>query len=197
MTLPSTAAAAPDRYGAFYARLNPAARANVDRHLSACESDPTGNHPRLWKRLAGLLAELSPHSVSITGQKAVQFFRADGVYRRQLFALEDLRDGKLSLYLEDVLEAARRRGVLEAELSPFDDATSFALGGAPNELLAIERLTAAATTSAPDYYRHLLGWNRRAIRVTVPTTASAAQVRAVESLCALAANGSTSERPNR
>ena len=43
--------------------------------------------------------------------------------------------------------------------------------------------SATGTVSAPDFYRHMLGWNRKAIRITLPTVAHEAQVHAVEMLC--------------
>jgi hypothetical protein len=185
MSLPPPAPVAPDSYDAFYQRLNSSARTSVDRHLAACESDPTSDHLRLWKRLAGFLAGLTPHSIRTTGQRAVQFFAADGAYRRQLFALEDLRDGKLSVYLADVLGAGAKAGILRVE--PGEHPGNFSPCEAPDESIAFETLSAAATTSAPEYYRHLLGWNRRAVRIMIPPSASAAQIRAVERLCTLAA----------
>jgi len=189
MSLPPPASGAPDSYDAFYERMNSSARVSVDRHLAACENDPARDHVRLWKRLAGFLAGLSPHSIRTTGQRAVQFFVADGTYRRQLFALEDLRDGKISVYLPDVLDAGGEAGVLRL---PRDDegqdTHTFVLSEAPDEYLMIETLTAAATTSAPEYFRHLLGWNRRAVRIIIPTMASAVQIRAIERLCVLAAS---------
>ncbi len=57
------------------------------------------------------------------------------------------------------------------------------LYGVPEEpglSLRVEVLTAAKTTSA-EYYKHLLGWNRSALKVTLPIPASAA--RAVGVLC--------------
>ena len=173
-------------FDAFFSRLDAGGRANVDRHLAACENDATRDHIRLWKRLAGFLAKLTPHSIRITGQRAIQFYIADGKYRLQLFALEDMRDGKLSLYAADAVDAALRAGILLP--APREDhATTYPLGEASDQYLKIESLSAATTTSAPEYYKHLLDWNRKAIRITMSTTASPAQVRVVESLCTLAA----------
>lgn len=176
-----------DQYDAFFERLDTGSRANVDRHLAACQTDATRDHLRLWKRMVGFLASLTPHSIRTTGQRAVQFYVADGRYRQQLFALEDMRDGKLSLYAVDAIESATRAGLFRPQSEGHDHATMFVLCEAPDEFMKIETLTAATTTSAPEYYKHLLGWNRRAVRITIPTNATSAQIRAVEGFCTLAA----------
>ena len=173
-------------FDAFFSRLDNSGRTNVERHLAACKTDPTRHHERLWTRLVALLAGLTPHSIRTTGQRAVQFFVADGKYRLQLFALEDMRDGKLVLYAPDLIDAAVASDVL-GPTPASRSADDYPVCEAPGEFLTVERLTAAATTSAPEYYKHLLDWNRKAVRITIPTTASGAQIRAVQSLCVLAA----------
>ena len=45
-------------------------------------------------------------------------------------------------------------------------------------------LDARNTTPAP-YYKEMLGWNRRALRISLPTDATANQLQAVESLCGM------------
>jgi hypothetical protein len=173
-------------YDAFHARLDNGGRSNVERHLTVCRREPSGGHLKLWKRLAGHLATLTPHVIRTFGQRAVQFYEADGNYRRQLFAIEDLRDGKLAVYTANVLEAAVTAGVLINGSAPDHHPILFALGGAPDEQLRIESLTASNTSSAPEYYRHMLDWNRKAIRITLSTDATPAQIAAAEALCALA-----------
>ena len=58
---------------------------------------------------------LAPKAMQTAGQRAVQYFAADGKYRRQVFAMEDLRDGVLAVYMVDVLKEARRAGVLRGD----------------------------------------------------------------------------------
>ena len=53
--------------------------------------------------------------------------------------------------------------------------------------LAAKELFGRKTTAAPEYYRHMLGWNRRALKVTLPTTGTPAVIRALETLCVVAA----------
>ena len=186
MNRPSGNSAVLSSYESFHSRLDNGGRSNVDRHVAACQRDPAGEHLRLWKRLAGHLATLTPHVIKTAGQRAVQFFEADGNYRRQLFAMEDLRDGKVALYSADSLQAAIAAGILINESGPDRHPILFDIGAAPDEQLRVESLTASTTTSAPEYYRHMLDWNRKAIRITLSTEATPAQIAAAEAICSLA-----------
>jgi len=133
-TIPATASTDDADYQTLLGRMGLRDRQAVERHVAACEAEPTPDHANLWRQLACLLASLAskpapdtaapadaaprtgPASrqfgVQAAGQKAVQFFIADGKYRRQLFALEDLRDGVLVVYTVDALAAALRAGAL-------------------------------------------------------------------------------------
>ena len=58
-------------------------------------------------------------------------------------------------------------------------------GGLDDELrMAIDRLD-GKTENAAAFFKDMLGWNRRALRVLLPVSASASQISAVESLCAM------------
>lgn len=173
-------------YDSFLSRLDNGGRANVERHITACQREPRGEHLKLWRRFAGHLAGLTPHVITVAGQRAVQFYEADGSFRRQLFALEDLRDGKIAVYAQDVLPEAIATGLLLNDAGEDRQRILFAVGSAPNEQLRIERLTASTTKSAPEYYRHMLDWNRKAIRITLPVDATIAQAEAAEAICSLA-----------
>lgn len=187
MNQPIQTAGGLSNYEFFFSRLDNGGRSNVDRHIAACQKDPSSDHLKLWKRIAGYLATLTPHVIKAAGQRAIQYYVADGNYRKQVFALEDLRDGKLAIYTADALEAAIAAGVLINESGPEHHPIIFSLGGAPEEQLRVESLTTANTTSAPEYYRHMLDWNRKAIRITLPNDATPAQITAAEAICALAA----------
>jgi hypothetical protein len=171
----------------FHARLGTRDRLSVDRHLAACEKKPTPDHARLWRRLAGLLSELSPHSVRMSGQRAALFFVADGGYSRQSFAMEDMTSGSLSVYLPDVMDRAVAAGIVTGPVGKDGEVATYGVAGT-NERLDVESLTARGTTSAPEYYRHMLGWNRRAVRITMPTNAESPLVQAVEAICRLSAS---------
>ena len=177
-------------FDGFVARLGDRDRLNVTRHLTACETDGQAGHAVLWRRVVGILGDLSPHAAKMSGMRAIQFFAADGKHRKQMFALEDARDGVLLVYAPDVL-----RGALAAKtiaLNGDDDAAArhYDICGKPGERLLIESLTAAGTTFAPDFYRHMLGWNRTAIRFTLPIAATPAQIEAMQQLCSLAVHRS-------
>jgi hypothetical protein len=175
-------------YDGLLLRLGARDRAAVEKHIAVCEAEPTREHATLWKRVACLLCNLAPKALQTAGQRAVQFFAADGKYRRQVFAMEDLRDGVLAVYMIDVLDAAIKAGVMRAPIAKTGEAVVYPSGGAdgPGVNLPMEALTSANTAAAPDYFRHMVGWNRTVLKVTLPTAATPAQVEALEALCAIA-----------
>ena len=158
-------------------------RVNVERHVTALDAEPV--HATLWRRVATALATLAPHAASTTGQQAVQFFVADGKYRMQVFALEDLRDGKLMIYAVDALDEAGSAELLGKP--PKDNPSIHPIIAAMGEMLSVELLTAANTPNPSAFFKHMLGWNRKAMRITLPVGSSDAQITAAESLCAIAA----------
>ena len=158
-------------------------RGAVQRHEAACEDvDPV--HAALWRRMVCRLATLAPHAVRAMGQHTLQFFIADGRYRQQVFALDDLRDSKIVVYGPDVLEMALREGVI---LPPPDAAEPRAHGipGA-RSVLYLEQLDATNTPNPDASFKFMLGWNRRALRATLLSTATIQQIEASERLWALA-----------
>jgi hypothetical protein len=181
-----TGASTVAAYDAFLDKLGDRDRLNVQRHVAFCETEPTDVHERSWKGVASFLSQLAPLTPSTTGQRAVRFFIADGKYRLQIFALEDLRDGNLVVYANDKLSAALESGVVHQDpIATGDAAMLYEIGAAPGDTLRIERLTAGGTTSAPDYYKHMLGWNRRAMKITLPLVARPATMPALLALCVL------------
>jgi hypothetical protein len=182
-----THAPTPRGFDDFMSRMTGSGRAAVERHLAACEKEMAPDHVRLWKRMVGLLGRLTPDALPMSAARAVRFYVPDGKYKLQVFAVEDLRDGKLGIYLDDTRPTAFREGVLTGEPEP--DSNLYGIGGgkADEERLSIELLTAAGTTSAPDYYKHMLGWHRTAIRITLGMESSTGQVRAAEAMCMIAA----------
>jgi hypothetical protein len=174
-------------YSDLLLRLGARDRAAVEKHIGVCESEPTRDHATLWKRLACLLCNLAPKAIATSGQKALQFFAADGKYRRQVFAMEDLRDGVVAVYMVDVLDAARKAGVMREAIGKTGEALVYAgQGNGTGVMLKMESLTSANTAAAPEYFRHMVGWNRIVLKVTLLTSASAAEVEALEALCAIA-----------
>jgi hypothetical protein len=88
----------------------------------------------------------------------------------QVFALEDTNDGQVVLYVPDVLDEARKLKVVGAE-SP----------------VPIEQLTAANTPNPSPHYKNMLGWNRKALKISLPVSATSEQIETAEHLAALAA----------
>jgi hypothetical protein len=186
-SIPMASTASLGDYETFLSRLSDRDRLNVQRHVAACEAEPTTHHVMLWKKIACSLARLAPHAAQTASQHAIRFYVSDGKYRRQVFALEDLRDGNLVVYVVDALNAAVQAGALRGPVGSDGDAMLYEVRDQPGATVRIESLTARKTTSAPEYYRHMLGWNRRALKVTLPTTGTPAVIRALETLCVVAA----------
>jgi hypothetical protein len=115
---------------------------------------------------------------------------ADVKYRMQVFALEDLQDSNITVYCQDVLKDAVEAGLLAP--SGYADAPGNAsqtkqhgiVGN--SETLHIDTLDRDSLNPAI-HFKDMVGWNRTALRITLPPTASAEQVTAAELLCAIAA----------
>jgi hypothetical protein len=172
----------PIEYEAFLATLGTRDRVNVERHVAAAEADP--DHARLWKRACLALATLAPLPPQTTGQHAVSFFVPDGKYKMQVFALEDQRDGKVVIYAPDVLDEAVKAGVLT---NAGKSGEAPGIRGAEPQSLPVELLSAQNTPNPQPFYKHMLGWNRLAMKITLLVTASDQQLRAAAQLCAIAA----------
>lgn len=156
-------------------------RTNILRHLLACEADPA--HVKLWRQLAGILSAHAPLSVQTSGSLSVLFFVPDGKYRMQAFALEDQRDGTILVYLPDILDKA----VKEKLVTPTDDPHGFSVGGRRGPQLRMQKLDSQNTPDPPPHFKNMLGWNRRALRITlIVANTPQALVDATDKLCALA-----------
>src|SRR5436190_1805553 len=94
--------------------------------------DEASRQSRLPSRQVCALATLAPHAAKFVGRQTVQFYIADGKYRMQVFALEDLQDGNFTVYCPDVLEEAVRAGLLAH--APNAGAGMYVIPGS-NELL--------------------------------------------------------------
>jgi hypothetical protein len=167
------------------AKLSARDRTNVDRHLAALEAEADPKHAALWKRIAKALATLAPHAITTTGQQAVSFFIADGKYRMQVFAMEDNRDGKVLIYAVDALDEAIKAQVIKPPAKGAPDPNDHPISN--GQALSVESLTNENTPNPSAFYKHMLGWNRKAVRITLPHDASTQQIEAAEQLCAVAA----------
>ncbi|MCC7350307.1 MAG: hypothetical protein IT446_07030 [Phycisphaerales bacterium] len=155
-------------------------RASIEKHLAACDAEEDPNHARLWRRLASFLFELAPLPIQYS-PNAILFFIPDGRYRMQVFSLEDRRDGVLQLYLPDVLADALRKKIL------LKTGEHYAHPQHKLQHLQLLSLDASNTTDPATHVKNLIGWNRKALKITLQTSESdGPQVITAEALCALA-----------
>lgn len=210
-TTPAEDSSESDRYAKLLERLAVKNRVAVERHVAACEAEPSPRHARQWKRLACLLAEVicepvgsaaqpaSPSArqfgVEASGHCALRFFAPDGKYRRQVFALEDLRDQSLSIFAINGLEKAVKAGIVRGPIEkPTGDdrcATYELATEQPAVRVRIGFLNAGNIGNAPEYYRHMVGWNRTALRIVLPAESGGDELRSLAPLLALCARGAS------
>ncbi len=179
----STEAERGDALESFLARAAAKERVKIEKHLALADAEADGARGALWRRLATLLDSYASSGVESAGGQAWRFFRADGKYRQQVFALEDRGDGALRVSLPDILDEAIKQKVLLKTKIP----NEYGLKGS-REPLRVEPLDNAKFTDPPAHVKSMLGWGRRAIEVTLPaTTDVGARANAIEALCGIAA----------
>ncbi len=129
---------------------------------------------------------LANRPAKLTGVNTVQFFIPDGKHRKQVFAMHGLDDGSLSIFLPNVLDDAFKPASSPSPPSrPKTTAFCFRRARKRSRSNLLDR----DTLNPQFYFKDMTGWNRKAIQVTIPSTASAAQKHTVEQLAALAATG--------
>ena len=184
--MPAQSSAALDvdtEYQALLARAGAKDRASIERHVAACDAEDAA-HGTLWRRIAARLGTLAPLPVTTLGQHAVLFFIPDGKYRMQVFALEDKRDGVLSVYVPDVLADAAKKKILGKSV----EEAKYTIPGAAKQTLEVHSMDAANTPEPPQHVKNMLGWNRKALRIALPANEPKSQaVTAAEGLASLAA----------
>lgn len=174
----------------FLTRAGAKERAKIEKHLTACDNEADREHGQLWRRVVLILGSLAPAPVQSVGHNAWRFFIPDGKYRLQVFALEDGLDGFLRIYLPDVVSEAVKAKILTKTDMP----NEFAVRGS-RKPLNIEAMDAENTSSPGEHYKHMLGWNRKALRLTLPTTESSGPlVEATAALLKLAADAWSAAR---
>lgn len=167
----------------FLKKLVARDRANAEKRVAVLEAEGSPERARLWRRLACSLMTLAPHAAKLVGKQTVQFYVADGKYRMQVFALEDLQDGNFTVYCPDVLGEAVDAGVLARPAR--GEANVYEVAGS-DQTLRVEQLD-KDSINPKAHYKDLTGWNRKALQITLPPSPSAAQVEATEMVCAMAA----------
>jgi hypothetical protein len=176
--------ARPMDFEQFLAKLSPKDRVSAEKRVAVLETAGDPARAALWKRLACALMTLAPHAAKLVGKQTLQVYVADGRYRMQVFALEDLQDGNMTVYSPDVIAEAMKAGVVSRPARPVD-AQAYTVGET-GEPLRVEALDAKSLNPAA-HFKDMTGWNRKAVRITLPPGPSAAQVEAAELMCALAA----------
>jgi hypothetical protein len=174
----------PLSFEEFLAKLPQKDRVNAEKRVVALEAAGAPGLAELWRRVA--LMTLAPHAAKLVGKQTVQYYVADGKYRMQVFALEDLQDGNLTVYCPDVLADAVEAGLLAPPTVAESAGTgTYGIVGTP-DALRIDALDRDSLNPAA-HFKDMVGWNRRALRLMLPPTASAEQVAAAELVCAIAA----------
>lgn len=186
--MPDVAAAEEKSVGtsfdAVLAKTGAKDRTHIQRHLTAADAEPEPQHAALWRKLAELLASVAPLPVTATGHTAVMFFIPDGKYRMQVFALEDQNDGRIAVYLPDILADAIKKKILKKGAEP----NEYAVVGSMRSTLRAEALDAQNTPEPPVHVKNMLGWNRKSLRLTVPILGTdKARLGAIDALVRLAA----------
>jgi hypothetical protein len=172
-----------DRFAPILDRTGVKDRSRIEKHLNTCDAEANSVHGQLWRHVATILSELVPLTMQSAGNNSWKFYIPDGKYRMQVFALEDPCDGTLRVYLPDVLTEAIKAKILSRTAKP----NEFAVGGSKSPLL-LESLDGDNAGDAQEHYKHMLGWNRKALRLTLSTTQSdESQVGAADALLTLAA----------
>lgn len=178
---PNTSRDASDRLERVLATMGMRDRSLIEKRLATLDADADGARAVLWRRLLVKLSELVPLPPHPLGSHAVQFFIPDGKYKMQVFALEDVGDGSLVLYLPDLLARAVKSKVLVNVGGRYSPAE------APNQTLTIQQMD-VNTFNPAEFMKHMVGWNRKAIKLTLQVSAhDSAQLTAAERLCELTA----------
>jgi hypothetical protein len=173
------------KFEEFLGKLVARDRVNAEKRVATLDAEGSPERARLWRRLACSLMTLAPHAAKLVGKQTVQFYVADGKYRMQVFALEDLQDGNFTVYCPDVLGEAIDAGVLARPAKGEAAGDVYAVPGT-GETLRIDSLD-KDSLNPKAHFKDLTGWNRKALRITLPPSPSGAQVEAAETVCAMAA----------
>lgn len=171
----------------FLARLPAKDRINAEKRVGVLEASATPTLAEVWRRLACALTTLAPHAAKLVGKQAVQFYVADGGrHRMQVFALEDRQDGNLTIYCPDVFSEAQAAGVVAPQ--PVGVVVAVGTHGIPGTGQGLQIEALDRESAHPEvHFKDMVGWNRTALRITLPPTASPEQVAAAEVICAIAA----------
>ena len=166
-------------FDAFLEMLVPKDRLNAQRYIDACMTQNDSRHAAVWKRLLTALGTLAPHAAKFSGQRGVQFYVADGKYRMQVFAVEDRQDGNLLIYASDPSKAKAGKGGEDKDGKREPRKQRVANSA---DFLNITPLDGSTPDLQP-IFKDMVGWNRRAICISLPVHATDEQIEAAEALC--------------
>jgi hypothetical protein len=164
----------------------------VDRQIVARENSPVFGLADRWRRIASNMLNLAPGLVKLSGLHTMQFYIADGKYRKQVFALHALTDGTILVCIPDILEDVIQFGLLSrigegaAPAAKKGEQSNLYRIGKSHEMLTVD--VVSGTTLDPQiFYKDMTGWNRRALCITLFGDSTQVQIRTVEDLCKFAA----------
>ncbi len=172
----------PMEFSAFLEKLAPKDRPKVEKQLAEFEAAGDLMHVEIWKRLACSLLTLSPYQPKVN-KTSIQFYEADGRHKKQLLAMEDPGEGRLVIYCNDVIDQAVQGGIVQRDEQAGTEQALYPVVGT-SATLSIERID-GAVINPMEFFKHLVGWNRKALRITLPVNASEPQIVTVERLCAM------------
>lgn len=190
MSIQSVARVAPRKsqpldYPELLTRFGDKDRASVERQSAAYAEKAGPAAVERWQRLARVLMGLAGHMPKVSAKLTIQFYIPDGKYKMQVFGLQAEDDGTIAVYCPDVIKQATAAKIL-GKPRKIETQKLYPVGGSEEDLLPIDELD--GDTPNPDLvYKHMTGWNRRAIRMTLSPRASKAMVKAVEQVCEIAA----------
>jgi hypothetical protein len=176
-TIPSAA----ERDAAF-AKLTQKDRDNFERQITNVTTKVGENLANHWRRLAGTALALSNKPPKLTGLNTLQFFIADGNYRKQIYAMHLADTGVLTMYVPNIFpEATKAKLLTPLPKDPTPDA--YTVGG---HRVIIEQLD-RDSLNPQFYFKDMTGWNRKAMGIQLTVDANEGLVHAVEQILALAA----------
>lgn len=169
-----------EQFAALLAKLPLKERSYAEKRDLAMEADPAKRNG--WRRLCVFLLELAGHSSKFNSKESVQFYAADGKYRMQIFALQDVVPGELTIHCRDVLDQLIEKKLIRRS-KVGTDLNRYVVAGTEVSLV-IERVPQQAADH-PQAFRDLLSWNRKCMRIDLPVAAPDEVYDRVEKMLAL------------
>ncbi len=173
----------PLTYEDFLAKLGAKDRANAEKRAGAIAAGEPAKLS-LWKRTCARLMTLAGHSAKVNSKEFIQFYAADGKYRTQVFAMQEIEPGVLTIHTRDVLDALLEKKILLK--SKTTDAPNHYRLPKTDDTLVVERVL-AQVAEHPVAFRDLLSWNRKCMRIDIPLGASSEMLTQVDRVFELSA----------